>query len=327
MYRNIFLILLVILLVACTENSDDASPDLVGNQAVNCLRIDMGMESEELLARVSTKKDVVDLELLKRVHLPENSSDCEVRDFVDVIVYLSSNQKSYYQTDPQVGMIKVAITGREEDYLEYAKDWHSPTRYILYALKASLNDEHKILVFSNFTKFPWLIDVINEKGWANEVGPQIVEFVKQRDGEVNYSYVRALASLNDPSLYDLMTKCFINGGMNRHITYSILKNIESFDTLTPMKIIWESGDMSDLEADEFSYPLLMAGFAGPLDYLSRNLDDYSRNTAYKYNIDLVNTITGKNLSKEQMSAWLELNRGNLRFDTEQKIYKVKSDVY
>lgn len=327
MYRNIVFIPFVILLVACNENSNEANPDLVGNQAVNCLRIDMGMKSEELLARVSAKKDVVDLELLKRVHLPENSSGCEVRDFVDVILYLSSNQKGYYQTDPQVGMIKAAITGREEDYLEYAKDWHSPTRYILYALKVSLNDNHKRLVFSNFTKVPWLIDVINEKGWANEVAPQIIEFVKQRDGNVSYSYVRALASLNDPSLYDLMTKCFINGGMNRHISYSILKNIESFDTLTPMKIIWKSGDMSDLEADAFSYPLLMTGFAGPLDYLSQKLDDYSRNTAYKYNIDLMNAITGNNLPKEQMVAWLGLNREKLVFDAEQKLYKVKSDDY
>ena len=325
MYRNILFISLVILLVACKEKSTDANPDPIGNQAVNCLRIDMGMSSEELLGRVSVKKDVVDLELLKRVHLPENSSDCEIRDFVDVILYLSSNQDGYYQTDPQVGMIKAAISGREEDYLEYAKDWHSPARYILYALKESLNDKHKTLVFSNFTKIPWLIDVINEKGWAKEVAPQIIEFVTQQNGKVNYSYVRALANLNDPSLYDLMAKCFINGGMNRHITYSVLKNIESFDTLTPMKIIWESGEMNDLEADAFSYPLLMAGFAGPLDYLSRKLDDYSRNTAYKYNIDLMNAVIGKNLTKEKMIAWLEINRENLIFDTTQKIYKVISD--
>lgn len=139
----------VFLVCACSKQVDqprvvDKEQEVRGNEAVNCLNIDLGIPASDLAERVAAKKKEPELLLLKRVHLPADASLCQRRDFVDTILYLSKNQDRYSETDSQVQMIISAIKGHEEDFVHLARpNWHSAQSYISDALLVLLSDPSK----------------------------------------------------------------------------------------------------------------------------------------------------------------------------------------
>lgn len=193
---KIYLIVLLTVFVAGCDEFGAQKITKFGNQEINCLRVDFGISNSELMERVSAKKKIHDLELLKRIHLPANASLCERRDFVDLILYSSQNQSSYMETDPQVNMIRLAIENHEEEFLSMAKDWHSANSYVNKALIQSLGEpSKKEIVRNNIAKYPWLIQVVVKNGWSLQFRKEIEDIITKHNGKVSYNFGAARKSV------------------------------------------------------------------------------------------------------------------------------------
>ncbi len=319
-----YLLLAVSILIAGCMNESSEQETNAGNEEVNCLQIDYGMSDAELIERVSKKDRAPDLTLLKKVHLPKNASLCEKRDFIDAILYLSSNQRNYLETDPQVTMISLALKGDEEVFLSMAKpNWHSPNSYISDAYIKNLGrPEMKGFVKKQFPKHSWLMEVVTQNGWSKEFKKEIVSFVEEHDGRVNYHFATAFSQINDPATKELILKSFINSGQNRHVFYSRIAKIDWLDVTPALKKLWQSPDVSDLELEYLAYPLGIAGFVPVLDYLANNENGYTYNNPYRKNVDFFNYLTGQDLEPGEMKEWLISNRSILSFDPESRKFKL-----
>lgn len=318
-----FLAVFITLLISGCDKRDTQQSTTLGNQEVNCLNVELGITNDELMQRVSSRKKTHDLDLLKRIHLPANASLCERRDFVDLILYASQNQSSYMKIDPQVRMIMLAIKGYEDQFLSLMNNWHSANAYVKYALIELLGDVNKKdFVKKNIDKHPLLIQVVVNSGWSKEFKKEVEDIITKHNGKVSYNYGAALAQINDPSTAHLILSIFKNGTGNRHVTYSFIKKLEWFDPKPVMKEIWMSDDVSDLELQYFSYPLLRSGFFPALDYTVSHIDGYANNSAYHKNHDVLNAITNHSLNKDEIKSWVVENRSKLKFDATSKKYYV-----
>ena len=323
--RISLLIFTVLFISGCDKSTSQSQQQSlsIGNQEVNCLRVNLGISNNDLMARVVLKKKTYDLDSLKRIHLPANASLCERRDFVDLILYVSQNQANYMETDPQVNMIKLAISGYEEEFLPLAKSWHSANSYINKALIYSLGDNSKKdIVRNNIDKYPWLIQVVVKNGWSMEFRKEIEDIITKHNGKVSYNFGAALAQINDPQTENLLLSVFKGGTGNRHVTYSLVKDLEWFDPIPVMQEIWSSDDVSDLELQYFAYPLLHNGFFPALDYVVKKVDGYAYNAPYHKNYQLLNAVTNQSLGKEEIKKWIIKNRDKLKFDPVSKQYVV-----
>ncbi|WP_444895859.1 hypothetical protein [Microbulbifer sp. SSSA005] len=323
MKKNIKLTTLSLLLFGCTENPENREI-ILGNEEVNCLQINYGMSDQELIKRISAKDRKPDFTLLKKVHLPANASLCQKQDFIETILYLSSNQRSYTETDPQVSMISRALKGNEEDFLPMAKsNWHSPNSYISDAYISMISDRGmKDFVKKHFSKYPWLIEAITRNGWSKDFKEEIIQFVENKNGHVNYHFATAFSQINDPATEDLILKSFFNSGANRHIFYSRIEKLEWL-TLTPsLEKLWQSPDVNKLELAYLAYPLGITGFIPVLDYLANNENGSTYDNPYRSNIDFFNYLTDQNLQPGELKEWLKLNRSSLVFDNESRKFNL-----
>ncbi len=312
-----------ILICGCMNDSSDQKSN-TGNEEVNCLQINYGISDLELIERVSKKDRATDLTLLKKVRLPKNASLCEKRDFIDAILYLSSNQRNYMETDPQVTMIAVALKGNEEDFLSMAKpNWHSPNSYISDAyIKILSKPEMKGFVKKHFPKHQWLIEVVTNNGWSKEFKKEIIEYAEENNGHVNYHFATAFRQINDPATKELILKSLINSEGNRHIFYSRIKQIDWLDITPTLMKLWQSPDVSELELEYLAYPLGVTGFIPVLEYLANKENGSTYNNPYRKNIDFFNFLTEQELEPNEMKEWLKSNRDSLYFDADSRKIKV-----
>lgn len=321
---KIFFVMLMAVFIGGCEKINDYRNSTIGNQEINCLRVDLGISNEEFMERVSSKKKSPDLDLIKRIHLPANASLCEIRDFVDLVLYSSQNQSSYIQTDPQVNMIKLAVNNYEEEFLPIAKaHWHSPNSYVTDALIELLSDESKKdTVRKNIANYPWLIQVVVKNGWSQQFREEIEKIIIKSHGKVSYNYGAALAQIDDPNTENMVLSIFKNGSGNRHITYKYIKDLDWLDPIPTMQEIWLSDDVSDLELQYFSYPLIRRGFLPALDFAAQNIDAYASNSPYQKNYQVLNAVTNQSLEKDNIRKWVIDNRDKLKFDPKSKQYYV-----
>jgi hypothetical protein len=318
--KKLYVLLVLALFFGCTEGQKNPST----NEEVNCLKIDIGLSDAEVINRVSVKKQQPDLLLLKKVHLPKNASLCQKRDFVDQILYFSSNQRNYLETDPQVQMIMEALKGSEAEFLSLARpNWHSANSYISDAYIRLLSEtQNKAFVKQHFTKNPWLIKVITKNSWSGDFKESIIAYVETKNGNVSYEFATAFVQLEDPATEDLIRKSLLNSSGNRHIFYKKIRELQWLDLSDSLKQIWNSDNVTTLELQYLAYPLGKMGYLPVLDYLVSNINGTTYDNPYRKNINYLNYLTNMKLDKESAKDWYKAHSDSLKFDPESRKFIV-----
>lgn len=318
--RKLMKISSVFLVCACSKQMappqvTDKEQEIRGNEAVNCLNIDLGIPPSDLAERVAAKKKEPEFLLLKRVHLPADATLCQRRDFVDTILYLSKNQDRYIETDPQVQMITSAIQGHEEDFIHLARpNWHSAQSYISDALLVLLsNPSKKSFLRKHLHAYPWLMEVVAKNGWGKDFKSEAISIAEMKKGQVTYDFATVFSQIDDPATEELINKCFVNSGGNRHIFYSRIQSLEWFDPQPSLRKIWMVTS-SSLEKQYLVDELVNAGFLPALEYLAHNPKIQIYNDHYKNGLDLFNNVTEQQLTAEEILPWYLENRASIQFD-------------
>src|SRR5271169_5809900 len=111
------------------------------------------------------KMDRPDRGLLSKITLPIYPSKREVREYIDIIIYISRNQNSYLDYDPQVALL-LEVGHRNIDELILVT--HDYNHYVVEAIKALATTADKERILEALDQHPALIEVVLEKGWLKE---------------------------------------------------------------------------------------------------------------------------------------------------------------
>ena len=266
-----------------------------------------------------TKRDRPDPALLAKITLPMYPSKREVREYIDAIVYVSKNQNSYLDYDPQVAMLMEVGHGNIDELIRVTRDYD---RYVVEAIKALATAADKERIFEALEQHPALIDVVSAKGWVKEARETLIRKMRGNPENVPPGWIAAVASLEDPTTYDDLLNYLING-TNKHWTYRNISRLPGIDLSQAAPIAWEKTMNDKYERSYLTEGALSAGYLPALDFVVESLDN---NTLASYRFSpraLFFQFTGVQGSNEELKKWHQENRGSLGFDAQTKRFVVK----
>jgi hypothetical protein len=234
-------------------------------------------------------------------------------------VYVSKNQNSYLDYDPQVAMLMEVGHGNIDELIRVTRDYD---RYVVEAIKALATAADKERIFEALEQHPALIDVVSAKGWVKEARETLIRKMRGNPENVPPGWIAAVASIEDPTTYDDLLNYLING-TNKHWTYRNISRLLGIDLSQAAPIAWEKTMNDKYERSYLAEGALSAGYLPALDFVVESLDN---NTLASYRFSpraLFFQFTGVQGSNEELKKWYQQNRGSLGFDARTKRFVVK----
>ncbi len=262
-----------------------------------------------------------DLEALAQIRLPVDADKAQVREYIQRILAVSRNQRTYLRNDPQVGKL-TAVGASNAELLVEATDDNVPLgEYPAWALENVATEEHKALILENLRRKHRLATVVLAKGWQREAREILVEGLRGYTGYMPDEWLRALAALRDPTTYEVLTDYLVRG-WNRFSTYQILVGLPGLNLDRPLQQAWEQSRGAGTNAWELGYlaaPVLATGYLPALEYAVETLEDNAGVPTTGYNArNLVLRYTEASGSNDELRSWFKSNRRKLRFDPERR---------
>ena len=277
-------------------------------------------------AQSAEKRKAPDMEALSKIQLRDNATKREVRDYVQRIFQASRDQRSYFASDPQVGMLKEVGPGNVDVLIEVARDGLGWTNYAVYALEDLVNDTHRHRILSVLPRQRRLVRVVVAKGWEDDAREILINGLRNYTGYLPSQWISAVASFHSPSTYDVLIDYFVNG-WNRHVTYGIIKGLPGIDLTKALPKAWESARTSGrkYEIGSLTQSAIAVGYRPALDYVIDTLDDNDGvpRTLYRARAVALRYLDVHG-SNEEIRDWYRENRDQLQFDPADKKFKRKN---
>ncbi len=302
MVRLASAIMVVLVLASCApgQKKPPCPPDTLAEDVLN--------------RRASMQKPGPDMAVLLRLGLSENPGPAEVTNYINTILFVSQNQKSYLPSDPQVTML--ARVGREnlDALLRVARSYRPEMRYVVEAVKMLATEEDRPAVMAALRQHPPLIKVVSARGWTAGARDVLVALLREKPRYVPSDWIRALAAFEDPSTYGLLTDYLVNG-LNRHLTYKYVKDLPGIDLAGAIPLAWENSLGNRHEYGALLEPALSVGHKPALDFAinalgSREFDKAMRRRARA----LVLRYTEAEGFNDEIKDWYRKFGPHLKFD-------------
>lgn len=266
-----------------------------------------------------------DLEALSRIHLPAGADAAQTREYIQRVLAVSRDQRTYLRADPQVGKL-VEVGAQHADLLVEATDDNVPLgQYPAWALERVATEAHKGLVLEHLRHTHRLAIVVLAKGWQKDARDVLVEGLRGYTGYMPEEWLRALASLHEPSTYGVLTEYLVNG-WNRFSTYQVLVGVPGLELDEPLRRAWEASrslGTNDWEVAYLTPHVLATGSLPALELVFETLDTNLGVPTTGYNArNLALRYTEATGSNEELARWFKANRGKLRFDSERRKFVV-----
>ena len=140
--------------------------------------------------------------------------------------------------------------------------------------------------------------------------------------------VEAVASFRDPDTYEEL-KHYLEYGTNRVQTYRAIRDLPGIELSDAIADAWRHASHSKWEAASMAPVAMEYGHLDALAYAVRTLTDPSPSDQRRYDSwrlwGAVGRHTNAPQSAEGLKRWFEENEGNLVFDPETRMFRVKGD--
>jgi len=257
-------------------------------------------------------------EKLDEITLPDNPSRNEVKAYIQKIHNISATQSSYSDRDPQVDML-LQIGPENLDLLI-----HSATDSWAYYEKTSIRKmvqpEHKELVLKYLLQLPMLSEAVDKYGWQEDAQETLLNGLKRHEN-LPSSWLKAVASLQDPETYPLLIDFLIRGG-NRDDTYNAIKDLPGIELDEAVPKAWKKAKYDGEWERRNTIPLALEfGQTDALGVAIMELADNNVSGYWKRRIRKSFALhTGMSGTYEELGAWYIANKDRLRFDPETKLF-------
>ncbi|MEE9368520.1 MAG: hypothetical protein V3V05_06605 [Pontiella sp.] len=258
------------------------------------------------------------LDDFSNITLPNNPSRDEVKVYLHKVHDISAAQSIYSPRDPQVDMM-LKVGPEHLDLLIQQAKKHS-SRYEVTVIRKLLNPEHKELLLSNLRDVPDLAQSVVKFGWEKDA-QHILLYELKHETSLPPSWIKAVASLQDPETYPLLTNYFING-KNQGKTYRAIKNLPGIDQSESFPRAWEKAKRNPgYERRQMMAPAVEFGMDDSLGFIIQALFESSLSaSSEKIYHAVFEKHTGISGSAEELQQWYQANKDQLRFDPETKLF-------
>jgi hypothetical protein len=258
---------------------------------------------------------------LSTLTLPADATREAVQEYILKIHELSSGQRHWSSRDPQVGMLAAVGPENLSLLIELSRQGRF---YTPYAVKAIARPEHKELILKNLAVMPELVDVVVKYGWTEDARGTLLAELKYRDN-LPFAWIRAVAGFEDPETYPDLLAYFVNSSSPGSV-YGIIKNLNGINLAKAVPDAWKNAKYSD---SEYSYrcwqmiPIAMEyGMPDTLDAAAALLLEKRKESDYYKDKTraAIRQHVGKFDTDEAFIEWLGVNRSDIRFAAEIKMF-------
>lgn len=286
---------------------------------------------------------LIDKKALEKIaSLPESPTEEQVRSYIRAILKASACQMMVSSNDPQVAMLeKIGSENLDllvEESLAYthAHPGTAGNLHVEVTLTNLAKPEHKASILKALYDYPGLADVVIREGWQNEARDILLRKLREHPRNLRCNWIQAAASLQDPSTYEDLKRCFINS-YNKKSFVPILKELPGFDLPGAVAAGWSRyksyKGMEDLGGfDDTSVMISIAMEFGHVDaieavfklkerYHGEEQLDYYR----KEWLPQLQELTGITGGFDEIDRWFQANKNSLVFDPEKRRFVIREN--
>lgn len=282
----------------------------------------LGDDFHEISAHAEKKKSIPDMDMLLRVKLPSDPNRSEIINYINLIYILSRNQRSYLDSDPQVGMITKVGRDNMDLILQASKPGVQWVKYGIEAISILAEDQDQNFILDNLKSNYALSKVVLTKGWCKEAESILIDMVTANSGYLPSETIKCLASLKRPEHYPILIS-YMTGGWNSHTTYGIIKNLPGIELTEALQVAWEGSRGNNYQIGYLTKDTLATGYMASFHFLFETIDDNYRvpDTIYDAK-SLIKQFTYQLGERADLKNWYERNKEVIVFDQNLNKYVV-----
>ncbi len=290
------------------------------------------MDGQFVLPPIPRKVEKADPAALAAIVLPDNPDDSQIRSYLAAIFVASRWQSIWSSADPQVAMIEKIGPGHMDILVgQLASAGGGATIYLRKAIEDLAQPADKEVILAALPANKNLIRVVNRYGWQKDAHDLIVSVINNPTDypglNSDSDWFLAAAALQDPVTYDALRVRFIQG-LDRKFLYPAIRDLPDFDLAGTVAEAWKKAQA--LGGAEMGEMLPIAAELGEPDVLDvaeqvlrKGTDGAQKAIARGVFTDFTPAPSG---SDEEILAWYEGHRGQLKFDPAAKKFVLAAAV-
>ncbi len=267
------------------------------------------------------RKGGADTQALEKISLPENPTTNQIVAYIKKICLASAKQNSFSNNDPQVVML-TKIGHENLELLLTTECNHSAEFYTIPAITLLAQPEDKGLILQYLPFKKDLVKVVIQKGWEKDAKSILYNELKQEPYYLPIEWIRAVASLQEPSVYEDLKQYLIHGS-NKKWTYETINLLPGIELDSAVIQAWENAKRDPWSRVAFAPIALAYGQSDALSVIIESLDsspaDYNVIRFPRKYILQYTYVSGSN---NDIREWYNKNKSHLYFDKEKKKYIV-----
>jgi len=258
---------------------------------------------------------------LAKIVLPAHPSRDDCRKYVRAIIAATEGQNYFSSEDPQVTMLQ-KIGAKNIDLL--FAELNGPMNFhLIYTINKLADPNSKKLVLQYFPQYRELVEAVERNGWAKDAKPILVSGLYANEGYVPPSWIKALASLKDPTTYPTMIRFMRTNPNNAYQTYSEISKlpgikIEDADIKTTWRNLKISGQTWALA--QFAPVAMSVGEPEALDMVMKNI---THGNASGEQLEMIYNCTEYQGMPQEIQAQYNQEKERLHWDAAEKKFKAK----
>ena len=261
---------------------------------------------------------------LKKIKLPPNPTDDQVKDYLDKIAEASAGQSCFSSDDPQVKMYQKISPDKLPLLLDRMAGERSGTGYyhVREAVKLMARKQDKKLILDALPNTHELVSIVVKYHWEKDAKETLLEELGgNKASQLPPEWIEAVVSLEDPKTYDALKDYLVNGH-NRYQTFQAINGLPGLDLTETVKEVWENGGYDQDEMVGVAKIAFQYGYVDALDQLLDAMEDEQMS----WQAQEIRPLLYRHLEARGNTAtfreWLTKNRANIKFDPKDRKYKV-----
>jgi len=262
-----------------------------------------------------------DRAVLAKIVLPSNPTREDCKKYIRAIIAATEDQNSFSPEDPQVKMLQQV--GAKNIDLLFAELSGPMNFHLIYTINKLADPSSKKLVLKYFPQYRELVEAVERNGWAKDAKPILLSGLYANEGYVPPSWIKALASLKDPTTYPTMIrfmKTNPNNAYDTYLTISKLPGIKIEDA--DIKTTWRNLKIT-------GQPWALAQFApvamsiGELEALDMVMKNITKGNASGEQLEMIYNCTEYQGMPQEIQAQYDQEKKRLYWDAAEKKFKAK----
>lgn len=272
-----------------------------------------------------------DVAKLRKIKLPENPTDDQVREYIRKINEATHGQNSFSSEDPQVAMLEKVGPERLGLLLDAVADSRGVFGFNDYYLELAIcrlaRESDKELILKALPEHKFLAKVIVEKGWEKDAKETLVNKLTTSRDPLPSEWIQAVVTLSDPATYkDIKWYLLHNDG--RYQTYELIRDLPGIDLKETVAQAWEKTGYHEWEERGVAKMAVDFGHVDALELLMNYCVEQAEKEfpGSDWEVSEIRKLVLKHLdfrgSNKEIADWIQKNREQLVFDVKTKKYVI-----